>query len=145
MDRHITVPLTLVGGTVSGPLTVVWLDHTHAVEPLEPLDYTPGMTLTLPGPSVTLVKIPVTPNPSTRGYPMADTQRAQVTSVSSFLAEIPKAAWQRPIGLPVERPPRARTAYPIIDDSSFQGAPLGGLGAGTLARTYRGDFSRWHL
>ena len=76
---------------------------------------------------------------------MADTQRAQATSVSSFLAEIPAAAWQRPIGLPVERPPRARSRFPIIDDGPFQGAPLGGLGAGTLARTYRGDFARWHL
>ena len=56
-----TVPLTLVGGTVSGPLTLVRLDRTHAAEPLAPLDYTPGMTLTLPGPSVTLVEVPVTP------------------------------------------------------------------------------------
>ena len=33
----------------------------------------------------------------------------------------------------------------MIDDGYWQGAPVGGLGAGTFSRTYRGDFSRWHL
>ena len=27
----------------------------------------------------------------------------------------------------------------------WQGAPVGGFGAGTFSRTYRGDFARWHL
>ena len=60
-------------------------------------------------------------------------------------AGIPAAAWSRPIGLPVEHPSRPRTDYPIIDDGPFQGVPLGGIGAGTIGRTYRGDFARWHL
>src|SRR5229473_8692928 len=33
----------------------------------------------------------------------------------------------------------------MIDDGYWQGAPVGGLGSGTFSRTYRGDFSRWHL
>jgi len=37
------------------------------------------------------------------------------------------------------------TAKEIIDDGPWQGLPLGGLGAGTIGRTYRGDFARWHL
>ena len=32
-----------------------------------------------------------------------------------------------------------------MDDGEAAGAPLGGMGAGTLGRTYRGDFARWHL
>ncbi len=61
--------------------------------------------------------------------------------------DIPKAAWQRPIGLPVKD---AGTKKPTldaghIDDGFWQGAPVGGFGAGTFSRTYRGDFARWHL
>ena len=64
-----------------------------------------------------------------------------------FADEIPKAAWRRPIGLPLEH---AGTAKPAlgpghIDDGFWQGAPVGGFGAGTFSRTFRGDFSRWHL
>ncbi len=33
----------------------------------------------------------------------------------------------------------------MIDDGYWQGAPVGGFGAGTLSRSYRGDFVRWHL
>ena len=33
----------------------------------------------------------------------------------------------------------------MIDDGFWQGAPVGGLGAGTFSRSYRGDFVRWHL
>ncbi len=32
-----------------------------------------------------------------------------------------------------------------IDDGYWQGAPLGGFGSGSIGRTYRGDFARWHL
>src|SRR5262249_10882926 len=31
-----------------------------------------------------------------------------------------------------------------IDDGPVQGAPLGGIGAGTIGRTFAGDFARWH-
>jgi len=59
---------------------------------------------------------------------------------------IPKAAWKRGIG---EVLPHPGTRKPIltdlIDDGYWQGAPVGGFGAGTFSRTYRGDFSRWHL
>ena len=60
---------------------------------------------------------------------------------------IPKAAWQRAIGLPLAN---AGTKKPTldaghIDDGYWQGAPVGGFGAGTFSRTYRGDFARWHI
>ena len=61
--------------------------------------------------------------------------------------DIPKAAWKRPIGAPLEN---AGTKKPTLDaghiDNGFwQGAPVGGFGAGTFSRTYRGDFARWHM
>jgi non-lysosomal glucosylceramidase len=58
--------------------------------------------------------------------------------------EIPKAAWSRPIGLPLDHPGVAKDATGI-DDGYWQGAPVGGMGAGTFSRSYRGDFSRWHI
>jgi non-lysosomal glucosylceramidase len=56
-------------------------------------------------------------------------------------------AWRRPIGLPYEGPERARQDVngPLIDDGPWGGVPLGGLGAGSIGRTHRGDFARWHL
>src|SRR5450631_3861044 len=61
---------------------------------------------------------------------------------------IPKAAWKRGIGVPLEnaggRKP-ALAATGMIDDGYWQGAPVGGFGSGTFSRTYRGDFSRWHI
>lgn len=32
-----------------------------------------------------------------------------------------------------------------IDDGYWQGAPVGGFGAGTFSRSYRGNFERWHI
>jgi non-lysosomal glucosylceramidase len=59
---------------------------------------------------------------------------------------IPKTAWKRGIGEPFANPgTRKPELQGIIDDGYWQGAPVGGLGAGTFSRTYRGDFSRWHL
>jgi non-lysosomal glucosylceramidase len=61
--------------------------------------------------------------------------------------DIPKAAWRRPIGQPLEHPgtkkPTLEAAH--IDDGYWQGAPVGGFGAGTFSRTFRGDFARWHV
>jgi non-lysosomal glucosylceramidase len=57
---------------------------------------------------------------------------------------IPKAAWKRPLGLPLQNPGLTR-APGDIDDGYWQGVPVGGLGAGTFSRSYRGDFSRWHI
>jgi non-lysosomal glucosylceramidase len=61
---------------------------------------------------------------------------------------IPKAAWSRGLGQPLEnaggrKPTLASTG--MIDDGYWQGAPVGGFGAGTFSRTYRGDFARWHI
>ncbi len=58
--------------------------------------------------------------------------------------EIPKIAWRRPIGQPLEDP-GVRKNKTDIDDGYWQGAPVGGFGAGTFSRTYRGDFARWHI
>ena len=57
---------------------------------------------------------------------------------------IPKAAWRRPLGLPVAKPGVTRVPG-NIDDGFWQGAPVGGFGSGTFSRTYRGDFARWHI
>jgi len=70
-----------------------------------------------------------------------------VAACSTFADDIPKAAWRRPIGQPLAN---AGTAKPAlgpghIDDGYWQGAPVGGFGAGTFSRSFRGDFSRWHL
>ena len=61
--------------------------------------------------------------------------------------EIPKAAWKRPIGKPLENPGTKKPALDggHIDDGFWQGAPVGGFGAGTFSRTFRGDFARWHV
>ncbi len=60
---------------------------------------------------------------------------------------ISKAAWKRPIGQPLEKAGGAKPALlpGMIDDGYWQGAPVGGFGAGTFSRTYRGDFARWHM
>ncbi|HUJ33483.1 MAG TPA: non-lysosomal glucosylceramidase [Candidatus Acidoferrum sp.] len=60
---------------------------------------------------------------------------------------IPKAAWKRPIGQPLENPGTRKPALEAthIDDGYWQGAPVGGFGSGTFSQTYRGDFARWHM
>jgi non-lysosomal glucosylceramidase len=58
---------------------------------------------------------------------------------------IPKTAWKRGIGEPLASAGTRKPNDPVIDDGYWQGAPVGGFGAGTFSRTYRGDFSRWHL
>jgi len=57
---------------------------------------------------------------------------------------IPKTAWKRPLGLPLQNPGVTRVPGDI-DDGYWQGVPVGGLGAGTFSRSYRGDFARWHI
>src|SRR5246500_4895649 len=68
------------------------------------------------------------------------------TALGQAADMIPKAAWRRPIGQPL---PDALGKKPeikeMIDDGYWQGAPVGGFGAGTFSRSYRGDFVRWHL
>jgi non-lysosomal glucosylceramidase len=69
-----------------------------------------------------------------------------VACVSTCWADdaIPKAAWKRPLGLPLDHPGVTRVPGDI-DDGYWQGVPVGGLGAGTFSRSYRGDFARWHI
>jgi non-lysosomal glucosylceramidase len=70
-------------------------------------------------------------------------------SLAAFAGDtIPKIAWTRPLGLPLENPGHKKNqadTNTMIDDGYWQGAPVGGFGAGTFSRTYRGDFSRWHI
>src|SRR5262245_27894728 len=59
---------------------------------------------------------------------------------------VPEAAWRRPLGLPLENPGGKKPEIQnMIDDGYWQGAPVGGFGAGTFSRSYRGEFERWHL
>jgi non-lysosomal glucosylceramidase len=59
---------------------------------------------------------------------------------------IPSVAWKRGIGQSLENPGgRKPELTTMIDDGYWQGAPVGGFGAGTFSRTYRGDFARWHI
>jgi non-lysosomal glucosylceramidase len=61
--------------------------------------------------------------------------------------DIPKAAWKRPLGAMLENPGKKKAGLGAehIDDGYWQGAPVGGFGAGTFSRSYRGDFVRWHI
>jgi non-lysosomal glucosylceramidase len=58
--------------------------------------------------------------------------------------QIPQAAWSRGMGEPFADP-GVPTHKENIDDGYWQGLPIGGFGAGSIGRTYRGDFARWHL
>ena len=58
---------------------------------------------------------------------------------------IPAAAWRRGIGVPCADVGHARVHTPMIDDGEWAGVPIGGLGTGSIGRTYRGDAARWHL
>ena len=70
---------------------------------------------------------------------------------STFLSaddNIPRAAWRIPIGQPPANPGgRKPELSPAgnIDDGYWQGAPVGGFGAGTFSRSYRGHYERWHV
>jgi non-lysosomal glucosylceramidase len=59
--------------------------------------------------------------------------------------KIPGVAWQRPMGLPCPEAGHPRVDLPMIDDGTYAGIPIGGLGTGSIGRTHRGDFARWHL
>jgi non-lysosomal glucosylceramidase len=69
------------------------------------------------------------------------------TNIARANDDIPKAAWKRPIGAPLANPGTKKPALDAahIDNSYWQGAPVGGFGSGTFSRTYRGDFARWHM
>jgi non-lysosomal glucosylceramidase len=58
---------------------------------------------------------------------------------------IPAVAWRRGIGVPCADVGHPRVDGPMIDDGEWAGVPIGGLGTGSIGRTFRGDFARWHL
>jgi non-lysosomal glucosylceramidase len=58
---------------------------------------------------------------------------------------VPRQAWSRALGQGYDPAPRPRVDQPMIDDGPWAGAPIGGIGAGSIGRTQRGDFARWHL
>ena len=72
-----------------------------------------------------------------------------VPSAAATLCQdkIPEAAWRIPIGTPPPNPGAQRTELHgvNIDDGYWQGAPVGGFGAGTFSRSERGHFERWHV
>ena len=59
--------------------------------------------------------------------------------------QIPPTAWRIPIGQPPTNPGGRKPELTNIDDGFWQGAPVGGIGAGTFSRSYRGNFERWHI
>ena len=65
---------------------------------------------------------------------------------------IPADAWTIPIGedFPRERYPEVSFRVPweqlqMTRDGARQGCPVGGMGAGSIGRTYYGDFARWQI
>jgi non-lysosomal glucosylceramidase len=70
-----------------------------------------------------------------------------VTCLTVFADDqIPQAAWRIAIGQPPPNPGGRKPSLPTnIDDGFWQGAPVGGFGAGTFSRSYRGNFERWHV
>lgn len=58
---------------------------------------------------------------------------------------VPAVAWRRPMGQPCPDASRPHVSSPMIDDGPWGGVPIGGLGTGSIGRTHRGDFARWHL
>jgi non-lysosomal glucosylceramidase len=70
-----------------------------------------------------------------------------VATIARAADDIPKVAWKRPIGAPLADPGTKKKTLDAthVDDGYWQGAPVGGFGAGTFSRTYRGDFARWHM
>jgi len=72
------------------------------------------------------------------------TDLAEPVPGSASGLRIPSVAWTRPIGLACERVSRPRVPG-LIDDGEWAGVPIGGLGSGSIGRSFRGDVSRWHL
>jgi non-lysosomal glucosylceramidase len=76
---------------------------------------------------------------------LAASVSAEPASIARQKVGIPPVAWSRPIGLPFDTAGHPYEESTKIDDGAWAGLPLGGLGTGSIGRTYRGDFARWHL
>ncbi|MFE4107906.1 GH116 family glycosyl hydrolase [Almyronema epifaneia] len=63
---------------------------------------------------------------------------------STVFPQIPPCAWSRPLGQGWPTHYVVRYAS-NLDDGPWHGVPLGGLGAGCIGRSPRGDFNLWHL
>ncbi len=61
-----------------------------------------------------------------------------------MMSDLSDYTWNRPIGLGWEQPYTVRYAS-NLDDGPWHGMPLGGLGAGCIGRSHRGDFNLWHI
>lgn len=60
--------------------------------------------------------------------------------------QVPTVAWRIPLGTAPANPGEHKPEIQgMIDDGPYQGAPVGGIGAGTFSRTTQGNFARWHL
>lgn len=60
--------------------------------------------------------------------------------------QVPAAAWRIPLGSGAPQPGGKKPDIQgMIDDGPYQGAPVGGFGAGTFSRTTQGNFERWHV
>ena len=70
---------------------------------------------------------------------------APAGSVEVDWPAIPHHAWRRGIGVPCEDVGHPRVSTPMVDDGEWAGVPIGGLGTGSIGRTFRGDAARWHL
>jgi non-lysosomal glucosylceramidase len=70
---------------------------------------------------------------------------AEAAAAEPSAPVIPADAWRRGIGLPCPFVGHPRVTTPMVDDGEWAGVPIGGLGTGSIGRTYRGDFARWHL
>lgn len=57
---------------------------------------------------------------------------------------IPECTWSRPLGLGWQKPYTVRYDS-NLDDGPWHGMPLGGVGAGCMGRSSRGDFNLWHI
>ncbi len=75
----------------------------------------------------------------------AATQPADDALSASDWPAIPRQAWRRGIGVPCPDVGHPRVDQPMVDDGEWAGVPIGGLGTGSIGRTFRGDAARWHL
>jgi non-lysosomal glucosylceramidase len=62
------------------------------------------------------------------------------------LGNFPQCAFDRPIGYKLENYGHQKVSYPMIDGTAEgNGAPVGGIGAGSFERTISGNFRFWFL